>query len=283
MKLLGFAAKACALWLVLMIGQVAGGVLFFHGAPAIAKDGPLDAGQAVLVINVVDALMLAVLAEAGRLRGWTLGLALGAVFFGLECGLSAIETVVFGADVRLPAGLVLGNLGLGVLRSLLVGAAMALLWRKGAHGEAPKLSGLVWKVPLIAALYIVCYFTAGAQIAMKFAAVRAYYTHLGQISFGYLLAVQFGRGLIWCGLAWLLARSLSGPAWRTALLTGLAFFLLMDLPLLFPNPFMLWPVRAAHFVEIFASNLVFGVLASLILLAGAGRAAENARPAASAA
>lgn len=34
MKLFASAARIAALWLVLLIGQVAAGMLFFHGPPA---------------------------------------------------------------------------------------------------------------------------------------------------------------------------------------------------------------------------------------------------------
>lgn len=282
MKLLGSAARIAALWLVLLIAQMAGGMLFFQGLPAapaaaaLAKEGPLDAGLATLAISLVDAVVLAAVAGAMRLRGLKLGLTLAAVFFGVETGLSAIEAFVYGADLHLPAGALTANVAIGLLRSVVAGAAIALMWRGDARGEAPTLAGLVWKVPLIAVLYIVCYSAAGYGIAWQSAAVRAYYVHIAQhYDAGLMLLVQFGRALIWCGLAWLLARGLSRPAWRAALLTGVAFSLWMDLPLLFPAV-MPWPVREAHLVEIGVSNFVFGALAALILLGGTSRAASSA-------
>jgi hypothetical protein len=271
--------KAAALWLVLMIGQIAGGMLFFHAAPAApvrASDGPLDAGQALLVVSAIEAVVLALLASYMRLRGWRLGLTLAAAFFGIETFQPQIETVIFNAAVHMPVTLLYGIVAMGLIHAALVGAAAAVLWR--GPGEAPlQLPGLVWKAPLIAVFYIACYLTAGAQIAMRFAAARAYYhyTHFGQ-GIGYLLGLQFCRGLIWCGLVWLMARSLTRPAWRAALLAGLALAGLMDPMLLYPNPLMPWPVRVAHLWEIAVSNTVFGVVAALILLAGAREAAASA-------
>ena len=43
--------------------------------------------------------------------------------------------------------------------------------------------------------------------------------------------------------------------------------------LLYPNPVMPWAVRSMHMIEVGTSNLVFGALAALILLAGAQRTA----------
>ena len=63
------------------------------------------------------------------------------------------------------------------------------------------------------------------------------------------------------------------PRRRTALFTvvffllvGLAFSGFMIPDLLLPNPFMPWPVRVAHIVEVGVSNTVFGVIAAWLLL-----------------
>ena len=156
----------------------------------------------------------------------------------------------------------------GLVRDALAGGAIALLWR-GESGTSLRLRGPLWKAPVIAAFYVVCYFTAGALIAWKSAAVRAFYAHVGQIDPGFLTGLQFCRGLIWCALAWLLARGLSGPAWRTALLVGLAFSGFMIPQLLLPNPAMPWPVRSVHMVEVGVSNFVFGAIAAWLLQLGA--------------
>lgn len=264
--------KTAAIWLVLMICQLAGGMLFFHGAsgaPALAKDGPLDAGQALLAVNLVEAVLLAALASAMRLRGLRLGLTLAAVYFWVYSGLSAIEVLIYGADLHITPADLRVFVALDLFRSVLAGAAIAFMWRGEGRGEALKLPGLVWKFPVIAVLYVVCYSIAGYGIAWQSAAVRAFYVHIAEhYSFALMMPLQFGRGLIWCGLAWLLARGFAGPAWRAALLTGLAFSLLMAAPLLYPTSIMPWPVRAAHLVEIGSSNLVFGAIAVLILLGG---------------
>jgi hypothetical protein len=268
--------KAAALWAVLVIGQALGGALFYRGAAAVASDGPLDAGQALLVVNAIEAVVLVLLAAFMRLRGWRLGLTLAVVLFGVETFQVSIEAVVFNASVGLSGTLLYSDAASGLLHAALAGAAAAVMWR--GPGEAPlKLRGLVWKAPLIAVIYIVCYFIAGIQIAMRFAAVRAFYAdRIGHIDFGFLVGLQFFRGLIWCGLVWLMARGLSRPARRAALLAGLALTGLMDPLLLYPNPIMPWPMRVAHLIEIGVSNTVFGVIAALILLAGAREAAASA-------
>jgi hypothetical protein len=218
-------------------------------------------------------VILVVIAGSMRARGWTLGLVLAGVLLSVQTGQSLIEAAVFGRDVRLSSALMFGVAATAVLRGAFAAAMIARLWRGRAHGPAARLTGLVWKLPLIAILYVLCYFTAGALIAWPSPAIRAYYAHVGQIDSGFLWAVQFGRGLVWAGLAVLLIRGLAVPAWRSALLTGLAFSGFMTPQLLYPNPVMPWAVRSMHMIEVGTSNLVFGALAALILVAGAQRTA----------
>lgn len=276
----GFALylmRVLALWLVLALGQVLGSLLFLHAPLVVAQDGPLGAGQALLVTSLADAVILVLIAGSMRARGWTLGLVLAGVLFAVQTGQSLIEAAVFGRDVRLSSALMFGVAGAAVLRDALAAPTIAWLWRGRALGPAARLTGLVWKLPLIAILYVLCYFTAGALIAWPSPAVRTYYAHVGQIDSGYLLAVQFGRGLLWAGIAVVLTRGLAGPAWRSALLTGLAFSGFMTLQLLYPNPVMPWAVRSMHMIEVGVSNLLFGALAALILLAGGRRPSTGER------
>lgn len=268
-----WVAKAFGLWLVLMIGMVAGGMLFFRDAPAIAPDGPFDAGQAMLVVNACVAVTLAVLAQKMRLRGPALGLTLAAALFGIETVMSLIEAVVFNNDLKMSMDSIWKGALSNLLRDVLAGVAIALMWRGQSVEAPPVLRGFAWKFPAIAVLYVVCYFVAGAFIAWQSVEVRAFYANIGDISLPYLLAVQFVRGLMWAAIVLLLVRAMRGSLWSKALLSGLALSVIMDLQLLYPNPVMPWPVRSVHMVEVGVSNFVFGALAALILTAGRARSA----------
>ena len=261
--------RLLTLWLVLALGQVLGGLLFLRATPVLAQDGPLGSGQALLVASLADAVILVLIAGSMRARGWTLGLVLAGVLLLVQTGQSLIEAAVFSRDVALSAALMFGVAATAVLRDGIAAATIALLWRGRAQGASARLTGLVWKLPLIAILYVICYFTAGALIAWPSPAVRTYYAHVGEIDSGILWAVQVGRGLLWAGLAVLLIRGLAAPAWRSALLTGLAFSGFMTPQLLYPNPVMPWAVRSMHMIEVGTSNFVFGALAALILVAAA--------------
>ncbi|MBW8744865.1 MAG: hypothetical protein JF628_11060 [Sphingomonas sp.] len=230
-----------------MVAQSVAGVLFFRDFAPFPSDGPLDAGQALLLVNLIDAIILVLLAGRARLRGWALGLMLGGLLFGVQVFQAEIETLMFNGDIHMSRGLLVAILWSGLLRDALAVIGIALLWR-GRGALDAQVEGLAWKAPAIAILYV--------------------FYLIDQTG---LLALQFGRGLIWSGLAWLVLRSLSGPVWRTALLTGLAFSGLMIPQLLFPNPLMPWPVRAVHMVEVGISNFLFGALAIWILCFRIGR------------
>lgn len=269
------AGKAILLWILLLIGQSLGGVLFFRHIHPFPSDGPVDAGAAALIVNLIDAVILVLLARHARLRGPALGLMLGGLLFGVQLFQSEVETLIFNGDIGMSGALFAAILWSGLLRDILAAVGIALLWR-GTSGPAFEAEGLAWKAPAVAILYVFCYFSAGQMIAWQSADVRAFYAHVDQIGQAALVALQFGRGLVWCGLAWLMLRTLSGLLWRTALLTGLAFSGLMVPALLFPNPVMPWPVRSVHMVEVGLSNFLFGMLAIWILGSRIGRAMQPA-------
>jgi len=258
-------AKVLALWAALLAGNVAGGLLVTLPGPAApAADGPFGVGQALLLVNALFALMLAALAERMAGPPWRRALTLFVILYTVETLLSTIEGIFFGAFLHMPAGLLGGVAAINAVKSAAVCLATFWLWR-GSGPEASPPAGLAWKLPLIALVYIVFYFGAGMLIAWQSEAVRAYYLNGAGIDDRAVALLQLGRGAIWAGLAWLLARSLSGSPLAKGLFAGIAFAIFMDAPLLFPNPFMPWAVRQVHLVEIGVSNFLFGLLAVLLL------------------
>jgi hypothetical protein len=257
------AGKGALLFLTLLVGQTIGGLIFFRDLAAFPKDGPVGAGEALLIASLIDTVILALLASGARSRGWRLGGTLAILLFGVQIAQPLVETLIFNNDVHMPASIFVATALCGLVRDMIAAGGIALLWR-GTSEPAPHISRLGWKVPAIGALYVLCYFTAGQFIAWQSPYVRAYYAHVRPIDFS-LVILQFGRGVGWAALAWLLYRNAQGRPWRIALLCGLALSGLMIPLLLFPNPYMPWPVRAVHMVEVGVSNLLFGVLAIWLL------------------
>ena len=131
----GDIRRAGALAVVLALGQMAAGMIFFRGSPGFASDGPFGAGSALILVALIDAAILTALARNMGLRGWALGLALGSVLFLVQTGLSLIEAIMFNNDLKMSPAL-LGATGLAaLLRDAAGGVAIALMWRgPGAPG-----------------------------------------------------------------------------------------------------------------------------------------------------
>ena len=275
-----FVAKFAAVWLALIIGQIAGGMIgqmLTHAAmPAFKPDGPFDLMTAMVLASGLYALVLSAMASSLRWGFWGRALTAFLLLYVLESGLSEIEAIYFNTYLHMSNGLLVFMAISSVIKAAIVAIVCTLLWR-GNGPPAERFSGLAWKIPVILPLYVVFYFGAGALIAWQSADVRAYYAQGFHINQGQLALLQVGRGLIWALLALLSVASLTGGTWRRALLTGAAFSVLMALPLLYPNPLMPWPVRQVHLVEVGVSNFLFGVLAALIMLKKARTPTTNAQ------
>ncbi|MGN6210097.1 hypothetical protein [Asticcacaulis sp.] len=266
-----FALKFAGVWLALIIGQMAGGMIgqmLTHAAPpAMKPDGPLSLTAAIVVAAGLYAVVLSAMAPAMRWPFWGRFAALFGLLYGLESLLSLIEAIYFNAYVHMTDALLwmmaVGN----AVKAALAALVCALLWR-GETMPVEHFTGLYWRIPVIIPLYIVFYFGAGALIAWQSADVRTYYAQGFHIDQGQLALLQVGRGLIWALLALLSVASLTGGTWKRAVLTGLAFSVFMAATLLYPNPLMPWSVRHVHLIEVGVSNFLFGILASLILLSG---------------
>lgn len=268
------AARLAVVWLVLIVGQMAGGMigqaLTRATVPAMQPDGLLGPFAATAVVAGLFAMVLSLMASSMRGSLAVRFAALFALVYGVETLLSLIEAIYFNDYVHLSNALLALLAVSNGVKAALGALAAALLW-PARPDPAERFTGLVWRIPAIIPLYIVFYFGAGALIAWQSADVRAYYAQGFDIDEGQLALLQVGRGLIWALLALLAVSALTGPPRRRALLTGLAFAVFMAATLLYPNPLMPWPVRRMHMLEIAVSNLLFGVSAALILLGGRKR------------
>jgi hypothetical protein len=259
-----WAAKAVAIWVALLAGSMIGNMATTLPVSADSGSVPLPAGQAFLLVNALVALVLAAL--GARMTGplWLRAISLFVLLYVTETLLSTIESFFFGAFLHLPETMLSAIAAANAVKSAVAAGVAAALWR--GDGLAPAaLQGLYWKLPAIALLYVFFYFGAGTAIAWQSAAVRAYYGDGIAIDRFTLLLVQIGRGAIWAGLVWMLARGLNGSIASKGVLAGAAFAVIMAAPLLYPNAYMPWSVRQVHFVEIGVSNFLFGLLAILLL------------------
>lgn len=268
-RALGWIGKTVLVWIAILAGAVIGGLLFPVSPEAGSQAEPLSAGQALLIVGLVDALVLILLAKVLRGEWARKFFVLFVTMVVVEPVLSFSEALIFGASVQMPAEFLL-KVGLGnAVKAALGAAAAASLFRSEASA-AERPVGLAWKVPAIIALYLVAYFGAGQFIAWQSETVRAYYGDGALIPpQGLLILAQIVRGLVWAAIAILLFANLHGSTVARGLLIGSAFAFIMAVPLLFPNGYMPWPVRQVHFVEIAVSNFLFGIASAFVLGFGA--------------
>jgi hypothetical protein len=217
-------------------------------------------------------------------NGWQLVLAIFIIFYGVTTFQSQIETVVFLqylVDI-IPVGIVPRLFVQGIIVSALFSPFAVLIHgkmgsnREYEQSESPKTSTRldmppkewVWKLGLIAVIYVVVYISFGIFIFRPLAgeAFQEYYADL-QLP-AWILPFQMLRGLIWAALALPVIKMMKGELWEAKLAVALLFSVLMGSLLLIPNPYMPDTIRLAHFVEVSSSNFVFGWVAAWILTLG---------------
>jgi hypothetical protein len=250
-------------------------------ALVLPRQQPLpDAEQAavfpaLLTIGFLNTAVLVFVVSRSRWAGWKLVITLCFVIFGVTTLMPQIETAVF---VSLPGGLLPRLFLAGFLFSAIFSpVAVLMLGKRQADaatddkiGPLPhSINQWVWKLSLIAIVYVVLYFTFGYFIAWQSPAVRAYYGGGDAGNFfaqmyntlrdsPWLLPFQLFRGLLWTALAVPVIRMMKGEWWEAGLAVALLFCVVMNTQLLLPNPLMPKEVRMVHLLETATSNFIFG-------------------------
>jgi hypothetical protein len=278
-----FLLRVIALTAILFICfAVAGGVVGFAGSFQTSE----QTGASTLLLLTVCLLQVMVLTHLilrSRWTGWRLAATVFFVFYGVTTFMPQIESAVF--LTRLPPGTLprLFLMGALIAAPFSVLAVLILGKRKPEAIDTPRNSRLVmpksewvWKLAVIAVVYVILYFTFGYFIAWRNPAVREYYGGIDEGGFvgqmgrvlrntPWLLPFQILRAMCWVALALPVIRMLKGQWPETALAIGLLFAVVMNAPLLLPNPYMPEPVRMAHLVETASSNLILGVFIGWLL------------------
>jgi len=242
---------------------------------------PTDTSVALLIVCAFQAIVLSYPIIRSRWTGWPLIMAIFFVHYVVMTFLSQIETVVFLdylVDV-VPTEMIPGLFVQGAIVAALFAPLAVLIHGKikGPAGERPSATAegtkgsqgpnerlvmpwteWAWKLALIAVIYVVIYFSFGAFVFMPLAgdAFQSYYGELQGPA--WILPLQVVRAFIWVASALPIIRMMKGQWWEAGLAVALLFSVLMGFLLLMPNPFMPDAIRQAHFVEVSASNFLFG-------------------------
>lgn len=231
--------------------------------------GPMGAMTALLIVCAFQTIVLSYPIIRSRWTGWRLVVTIFFVFYGVMTFLSQIETVVF-LDFLVnivPTEMIPKLFTQGAIIGVLFSPLAVLIHGriKGAEESQEPNRRLVmpwtewvWKLILIAVIYVVIYFSFGMFVFRPLAgeAFQEYYVGL-QLP-AWILLFQMMRAMIWTALALPVIRMMKGRWWEAGLAVALLFSVLMGFLLLLPNPYMPDTIRMAHFVEVSLSNFLFG-------------------------
>ena len=277
--------KIALVTLALFLCFTLGSGIAMRGVPQSAQAG----GQAktaltLLLVCSVQSLVMSYLILRTRWSGWRLIAAVFLVFYGVTTFMPQIESAVF--LTRLPPGVLprlflmglLVGIPFSILAVLILGKMSVASASNGDRQPMPA-SEWGWRLAVISVAYVILYFTFGYYIAWRTPAVREYYggtdpgNFFGQMQSvmrdtPWLIAFQIFRGVCWAAIAIVIIRMLEGRRIEIALALGFTFAVLMNAPLLLPNPYMPEPVRMAHLVETASSNFILGLLVGWLLVPG---------------
>ena len=282
MRAISVALRVIALTMVLFACfAVASAAVGFASTDTAQPDSA--AAVKLIVVCFLEAAMIANLVQRSRWTGWRLIAAVFFVFYGVTTFMPQIESAVF--LTRLPPGTVprlflMGAL-IGVPFSLLAVPILGKA-RSGANDPEPNSrlqmtpSEWIWKLAVIAAVYVILYFTFGYFVAWQNPAVREYYggvdngflSQMGSVlrDTPWLVPFQIVRAWCWVAIAVPVVKMLKGGWLEAALTLALLFSVLMNAQLLLPNPYMPETVRMSHLAETASSNFIFGMVTGWLLL-----------------
>jgi hypothetical protein len=259
--------------------------------PPIPADQQWATLPAVGLVCLVDTALIMLVILRASWRGWRLMLGVAVAFYGVTTFMSQIETAWFGPSLGIGREM-LPSLFLGMVPVSFIFVPLAVWilgkarpWNTVSEEAVAGNARLrmpagtwAWKLAVIAVAYLFFYFGFGYIVAWQNPALREMYgsgANQQVFNFWLLIPFQLLRGVLWALFALPIIAMDRGPRWQTAVVVGLWLALPMNIVHAVPNPFMPDPsVRLSHFIETSASNFLFGVLITLLLLWQARRAVQ---------
>jgi hypothetical protein len=276
------------LYLVFLVCFVIGSLPIAGALPrdAATEPGLVGPGAGLLIIALVNVIVIAALIVTSRWRGWKLAIPLGLAYYGAVTFLTQIETWYFLSSLTVDRGLLPYLFVMGIPPGFgFVPFAVWMLGRWHGHREtrpdgmmAILIGPWIWRIALLALVYVALYWTAGYFIAWQNPQLRAFYGQPGEalpfISHTAnvvrtepgLFAFQFLRGVLWVLCALPVIRGSRVSMWQTAVLVALLFSAPQNIAQILANPLMpLASVRTSHMIETASSMFIFGVLVVWVL------------------
>ena len=277
-----WTGKIASLLLLFYIFFISGSMAISGMLPDIESEpGLIDGNIGFLFFGIVNMLLIIGLILSSRWNGWKLALLLGAAYFGAVTFLTQIEVWYFMSNITFDQKLLprLFIMGLPVAFIYIPLAVLILGKGKKMDSEKPTTRIVIpakqwiWKLSVIAILYIFLYWMAGYYIAWQNEDLRAFYGSPGDILPFWehtvntfhtdpgLFPFQALRALLWALCAIPIISGSKVSVWWTAILVGLFFTIPQISGLILENPLMpSASVRLSHMIEGIASNFVFGMM-----------------------
>ena len=275
--------RVLALTIVLFVCFAVAGTVVGFSSDSQATEPAGASTLLLLAVCLLQVMVMTHLILRSRWTGWRLIAAVFFIFYGVTTFMPQIESAVF--LTRLPPGTLPRLFLMGVLIAAPFSVlAVLILGKRRAEAVDTEpntrlmmsASEWAWKLAVIAVVYVILYFTFGYFVAWRHPGVAEYYGGTDPGSFAaqmgtvlrntpWLVPFQIVRAMCWVALALPVIRMLKGKWPETALSIGLLFAVVMNAPLLLPNPYMPEPVRMAHLVETASSNFIFGIFVGWLL------------------
>jgi len=260
-----------------------GGTMVISGMlPDIESEpGLIDGTIGFLFFGIINVLLITGLILSSGWNGWKLALTLGTAYFGAVTFLTQIEAWYFMSNITFDQKLLPRLFIMGLPVAFVYIPLAVLILGKGKSNDSPKptfslvfpTKQWIWKLIVIAIIYILLYWSAGYFIAWQNADLRAFYGSPGDIVPFWehtaktfqtnpgLFPFQAIRAMLWtlCAIPILYGSKIN--VWLTAILVGLFFTIPQISGLILENPLMpSASVRLSHMIEGIASNFVFGMI-----------------------
>lgn len=264
-------------------------VLFIIGTMAISgmlldiesEPGLVPGNIGFLIFGVINMLLIVGLILSSQWYGWKLALSLSLAYFGAVTFLIQIEAWYFMANVTFDPKLLPRLFLMGLPVAFVYIPLAVLILGKGKPKDNAKPSSTlviptmqwIWKLIVIAIIYILLYWNAGYFIAWQNPDLRTFYGSPGDIlpfwehtfntfhSDSWLFPFQAMRAMLWVLCAIPIIRGSKVNIWWTAILVGLFFTIPQISGLILENPLMpLASIRLSHMIEGISTNFIFGMI-----------------------
>jgi hypothetical protein len=245
-----------------------------------SESGLLSEEIGLVVLALINTLLIIGLIVSSRWNGWRLELFLALAYFGAFTFITQVETWYFLTDITVSPKLLprLFIMGLSI-PGIYIPLAILICgkWKKkDAAIENLKMNmpfkQFLFKLSIIAIIYLVIYWLAGYYIAWQNPELREFYGSTGNIEPFFthtfatfsktpgLVLLQLGRGMVFAIIVMPIILGSKVRTWLTGLIVGF-LFAVPHLGHILPNPIIpIASVRLSHMIETATSTFIFGLI-----------------------